>query len=176
LDRASVQAFHAFEGTAMQVVAVTTREQLEEVRKLFLEYAQSLGFSLCFQGFDRELANLPGEYAPPGGRLYLAFANTGQGAAIAGCVALRRADDRVCEMKRLYVRPQFRGQGAGKALVEEVIRAGRELGYQRMRLDTIEPQMKEAVALYRRLGFREIPPYRENPLAGALYMELDLEK
>ncbi len=157
----------------MRIVAASTREQIEQARELFLEYAQSLGFSLCFQGFDRELAELPGEYAPPGGRLYLA-SNSSQVVTAVGCIALRRAADGVSEMKRLYVRPQYRGQGVGKALVEEVIRAARELRYQRMRLDTIESQMKEAVALYRSFGFREIAAYRENPIAGALYMELML--
>jgi ribosomal protein S18 acetylase RimI-like enzyme len=161
---------------AMEVIPATTREQIEEARGLFVEYAESLGFSLCFQGFDRELAELPGVYAPPGGRLYLAMTDSAQEHAVAGCVALRRTtEDHVCEMKRLYVRPQFRGRGAGGALVDAVIRAARELGYWRMRLDTIEPQMKQAVALYRRVGFQEIAPYRENPIAGALYMELELE-
>jgi ribosomal protein S18 acetylase RimI-like enzyme len=159
----------------MKVVAASTQEHIEEARRLFVEYAGSLGFSLCFQGFDRELEELPGEYAPPGGRLYLAVADSGQGPVTAGCVALRQMADGVCEMKRLYVCPQFRGQGAGGALVDEVIRAARELGYRRMRLDTIGPRMKEAVALYRSVGFREIAPYRENPIAGALYMELELE-
>jgi putative acetyltransferase len=159
----------------MKIVAAARPEDVEKVRNLFLEYAQSLGFSLCFQGFDRELAELPGEYAPPGGQLYLAIADSSEnGPGIAGCVALRRAAESICEMKRLYVRPQFRGHGAGRSLAEEVIRLARQLGYERMRLDTIEPQMEQAVRLYRSLGFREIAPYRENPIPGALYMELEL--
>ena len=158
----------------MKVVEAITSEQIETVRGLFLEYAESLGFSLHFQNFDRELAELPGEYAPPGGRLYLAATDSSQPPKVAGCVALRRAAEGICEMKRLYVRPQFRGQGLGRALVQQVLTAARELGYERMRLDTIEPQMEQAVTLYRSFGFCEIAPYRENPIAGALFMELKL--
>ena len=139
-----------------------------QVRELFLEYAQSLGFSLCFQSFDEELADLPGKYAPPDGRLLIAQLNS----EIAGCVALRKLDDCICEMKRLYVRPQFRGQGLGRALAERIIIEARAIGYQCIRLDTVQPVMQDAVAMYRRLGFREIPQYCENPIAGALYMEL----
>jgi len=144
--------------------------QIARARELFLEYAQSLGFSLCFQNFDQELAELPGDYAPPGGRLLLAEYE-GQ---LAGCVALHKLEDGVCEMKRLYLRPQFRGKGLGRALANRIIAEARELGYQRMRLDTVEPVMKDAVAMYHRMGFREIAPYRNNPIAGALYMELVL--
>ena len=144
--------------------------QIAHARELFLEYAQSLGFSLCFQNFDRELAGLPGEYAPPGGRLLLAEWE-GQ---LAGCVALHALEPRICEMKRLYLRSQFRGKGLGRLLADHVIAEARQIGYERMRLDTIEPVMKDAVAMYRRLGFKEIAPYRANPIAGALYMELRL--
>jgi ribosomal protein S18 acetylase RimI-like enzyme len=159
----------------MKVVEASTPEQIETVRGLFLKYAESLRFSLHFQNFDRELAELPGEYAPPAGRLYLAAAaDSSQPPDLAGCVALRRAAEGICEMKRLYVRPQFRGQGIGRALALRVLTAAREIGYERMRLDTIEPQMEQAVALYRSFGFREIAPYRENPIPGALYMELKL--
>ena len=144
--------------------------QIAFVRELFAEYAQSLGFSLCFQGFDRELAGLPGDYAPPEGRLLLlTLANDA-----AGCVALHKIDGSICEMKRLYVRPQFRGQGVGKILAERVIAEAREIGYTKLRLDTVEPVMRTAVAMYRSLGFREIAPYRRNPIEGALYMELQL--
>ena len=145
-------------------------EQLATVRELLLEYAQSLGFRLCFQSFDDEIAGLPGDYVPPEGRLLLA---TSDGQA-AGCVALHKLDDEVCEMKRLYVRPQFRGKGLGKALAERVINEARAIGYKKLRLDTVEPVMRTAVAMYRQLGFREIAPYRPNPIEGALYMELGL--
>ena len=144
--------------------------QIAQARELFLEYAQSLGFSLCFQNFDQELAELPGDYAPPDGRLLLAEYD-GQ---LAGCVALHKLDPGICEMKRLYLRSQFRGQGRGRALAERIIAEARQIGYQRMRLDTIEPVMKDAVAMYRKLGFQEVAPYRPNPIAGALYMELNL--
>jgi GNAT superfamily N-acetyltransferase len=144
--------------------------QIIQARELFLEYAQSLGFSLCFQNFDKELADLPGDYAPPQGRLLLAE-YAGQ---LAGCVALHKLDGNICEMKRLYLRPQFRGKGFGRVLANRIIAEAQRIGYQRMRLDTIEPVMKDAVAMYRRLGFAEIAPYCENPIAGALYMELQL--
>ncbi len=153
-----------------ELIEATRTEDIEQVRSLFLEYAASLGFSLCFQSFEQELKNLPGEYAPPTGRLFLLLHDVRP----AGCVALHKLEDNVCEMKRLYVRPEFRGHSFGRDLVERVIQAAREIGYQRMRLDTIASSMKEAVELYRRSGFREIPPYRINPIEGALYMELDL--
>jgi putative acetyltransferase len=144
--------------------------QIAFARELFVEYAQSLGFSLCFQGFDRELAGLPGDYAPPKGRLLLLMVAND----VAGCVALHKIDDEICEMKRLYVRPEFRGKGLGKILAERVIAEAREIGYTKLRLDTVEPVMRTAVAMYRNLGFREIAPYRANPIEGALYMELQL--
>jgi len=144
--------------------------QLAQARDLFLEYAKSLGFSLCFQDFDQELATLPGYYAPPKGRLLLAEYE-GQ---LAGCVALRELEAGICEMKRLYLRPAFRGKGLGRVIAEHLIAEARKMGYARMRLDTVEPVMRDAVAMYRRFGFREIPPYCKNPIAGALYMELDL--
>ncbi|HTM41794.1 MAG TPA: GNAT family N-acetyltransferase [Terriglobales bacterium] len=137
---------------------------------MFQEYAASLGFNLCFQSFDQELAGLPGEYAPPQGRLLLART----GGELAGCVALHPLQAGVCEMKRLYVRPQYRGQGIGRALLNTVLGEARAIGYQRMRLDTVEPVMQDAVRMYRAYGFREIPPYRENPIPGALYMEIEL--
>jgi putative acetyltransferase len=145
-------------------------EQMAHVRELFLEYAQSLGFSLCFQNFDQELAGLPGDYAPPEGRLLLAEYD----GELAGCVALHALEPGVCEMKRLYLRPQFRGKGLGRVLADRIIAEARQIGYRCMRLDTVEPVMKDALAMYRKLGFKEISPYRANPTAGAMYMELEL--
>jgi len=147
-----------------------TPAQIAQVRELFLEYAQSLGFSLCFQNFDQELAGLPGDYAPPGGRLLLAQFH----GELAGCVALHKFDGEICEMKRLYLRPKFRGKKLGRVLAEAVIAEARQIGYRRMRLDTVGPVMQDAVAMYRKLGFREIAPYRANPMAGTLYLELTL--
>lgn len=147
-----------------------TATQIAHARELFLEYAQSLGFSLCFQNFDKELAELPGDYAPPGGRLLLAEF---QG-ELAGCVALHKLDGDISEMKRLYLRPKFRGKGLGGVLVQAIFTEARQIGYRRMRLDTVEPIMKDAVVMYRKLGFREIAPYRPNPMAGTLYLELTL--
>lgn len=139
------------------------------VRRLFLEYADFLGVDLCFQGFEQELAELPGAYAPPDGRLLVAIAN---GTSV-GCVALRKLEDGICEMKRLYVQPGFRGQGIGRQLADAIIREARGIGYQRMRLDSLA-SLQEATALYRSLGFVEIPPYRFNPLSDAVFMEVVL--
>jgi ribosomal protein S18 acetylase RimI-like enzyme len=147
-----------------------TAPQIAKVRELFLEYAQSLGFSLCFQNFDQELSELPGDYSPPGGRLLLAESK----GELAGCVALHRFDGHICEMKRLYLRPKFRGQGLGRILTEAVIAEARQIGYRSMQLDTVGPVMADAVAMYRKLGFREIAAYRANPMAGTLYFELTL--
>jgi GNAT superfamily N-acetyltransferase len=154
----------------IELIQAASPEHVAQARELFLEYAASLGFSLCFQGFDEELQTLPGGYAPPGGRLLLAH-HAGQAA---GCVALRQLENHICEMKRLYVRPVFRGKSLGRMLVDRVIAEARRIGYERMRLDTIESSMQDAIALYRRRGFQEIPAYRENPIAGTLYLELVL--
>jgi putative acetyltransferase len=151
-------------------VRAESGEQIAAVRKLFLEYGESLGFSLCFQSFDKELAELPGAYASPIGRLLLAEFQSN----VAGCVALHKLEANICEMKRLYLRPRFRGKGLGRILAEKIISEARSIGYERMRLDTVEPVMKDAVVLYRSLGFREIEPYRLNPMPGTLYMELEL--
>jgi putative acetyltransferase len=161
-------AASAVSGFSMSQVESST--QIAQARELFLEYAYSLSFNLDFQNFDAELATLPGHYAPPDGRLLLAEYE-GQ---LAGCVALHKLKTTICEMKRLYVRPQFRGKRLGLALAHRIIAEARQIGYQRMRLDTVEPAMKDAVAMYRKLGFREIAPYCNNPMPGALYMELIL--
>jgi ribosomal protein S18 acetylase RimI-like enzyme len=157
--------------SALQIIPASSSAQIAQARELFLEYAASLGFSLCFQNFDQELEGLPGEYALPEGRLLLAEYE-GQ---LAGCVALHKVEPGICEMKRLYLRPQFRGKGLGRTLAEHLIAEARQAGYRRVRLDTVEPVMKDAVAMYRAMGFRDIAPYRPNPMTGALYMELELE-
>jgi putative acetyltransferase len=154
----------------LQALQVESPEQIAAIRELFLEYAQSLGFSLCFQSVDKELAELPGDYAAPEGRLLLATCE----AQSAGCVALHKLDHEICEMKRLYVRPEFRGKGLGKILAERIIGEAHQIGYKQLRLDTVEPLMRTAVKMYRTLGFREIAPYRPNPIEGALYMEISL--
>ena len=152
----------------VELIQAALPEHIEQTRALFLEYAASLGFSLCFQSFDEELKSLPGAYAAPSGRLFLAQYE-GQAA---GCVALRKLEGMICEMKRLYVRVAYRGKGLGRILVERVIAEARGIGYEHMRLDTVAASMQDAIELYRRMGFKEIAPYRENPIAGALYMEL----
>jgi len=152
------------------ILPVTTEAEIKTTRELFVEYGQSLGFSLCFQSFDQEYASLPGKYAPPRGRLLLAEVD----GRPAGCVALRPLETGVCEMKRLYVRPEFRGLHLGRRLAETVIAEAKLVGYQAMRLDTVEDKMQSAVALYRALGFREIAPYTVNPEASVIFMELEL--
>jgi putative acetyltransferase len=151
---------------------VTSADEMDTVRLLFREYAASLGFDLCFENFEQELVDLPGQYAPPSGRLLLATV----GHEPAGCVALKKLADGVCEMKRLYVRSRHRGTGLGRTLVEQVIREAKRLGYKAIRLDTIPSVMRSAVALYRSLGFRGIPAYCFNPAPGALFLELRLEE
>lgn len=138
-------------------------------RELFREYAEAIGTDLEYQGFTAELASLPGPYAPPAGALLIAQ----DAARVAGCVAMRRLDDKTCEMKRLYVRSEFRGSGLGKTLVEAVIHAARHADYRELRLDTL-PSMVSAQSLYRRLGFDEIQPYSEKYLPGTRFYSLKL--
>ena len=160
----------ALSKTVFRISEAESLLDLTQVRELFAEYAKSIKFSLCFQDFDGELAGLPGDYGPPNGRLLLAR----YGAEPAGCIALHGLEPGTCEMKRLYVRPQFRGRALGRELAEAAIADARRIGHKKMRLDTVEPKMKNAVALYRALGFHEIAPYRLNPIEGAMYMELEL--
>lgn len=155
----------------IQFIQAESPAQVEDARRLFIEYSEWLGLDLCFQNFEKELSELPGSYAPPEGRLFLAVFDNN----IAGCVGLRKInDDLTCEMKRLYVRPEFRGLGIGKAMALRLIEEARSIGYERMRLDTLPAQMSEAIKMYRLLGFREIEPYYHNPVKGALFMELIL--
>lgn len=148
---------------------VTSEPLLSQAREIFREYQLSLGIDLCFQGFEQELSALPGKYASPHGRLYLAFIDE----RLAGCIALRPFQEGQCEMKRLYVRPQFRGKNLGLLLATEIIGEARKIGYRQMVLDTLDT-MTAAQKLYRSLGFQEIPPYCFNPIDGAIFMSLDL--
>ena len=153
---------------------VSSDKYAKETMKIFKEYQLSIGTDLCFQNFDEELASIPGKYAPPQGRLYLAFMGKNiNEAEIVGCVALRPIKNEQCEMKRLYVRPEFRGQKLGQILADKIISEAKNLGYKQMFLDTLTT-MPEAVSLYKKLGFKECLPYCYNPLCGALYMSLDL--
>jgi len=153
-----------------KILSADTEELLAKARGLFLEYATSLGFDFGFQDFQKEMADFPDEYSSPRGCLLLALCDD----ELAGCVALRVLSNGICEMKRLYVKPAFRGLKVGRALAEAIIKAGKDLGYTHMRLDTV-PYMKEAISLYGSLGFKEIESYRYNPIEGATYMELALD-
>jgi ribosomal protein S18 acetylase RimI-like enzyme len=153
----------------LKIIPVTTKKQLMQIRRLFTEYADSLGFDLSFQNFEEELANLPGNYTPPEGCLLLAEYD----GKAAGCFALRKLSDNICEGKRLYVRPEFRGLNIGRKLIEAVLTEARKIGYSSIRGDTA-PSMQIAQALYASLGFREIEPYCYNPIEGAKFIELKL--
>jgi ribosomal protein S18 acetylase RimI-like enzyme len=155
----------------LEIRPATSADEIETARTLFREYAAGLEVDLSFQNFDEELATLPGGYAPPDGRLLLAW----DGAEAAGCVALRRFAESVGEMKRLYVRPAWRGATLGRALAETIIAEARAAGYATLRLDTL-PTMTAAQNLYRALGFREIAAYRANPVHGSSYLELALRE
>lgn len=154
----------------IKIIQAETEFEIGEARTLFREYEAWLGLDLCFQGFEEELRDLPGKYAMPDGRLLLAYWN----ALLAGCIAVRKLEDGICEMKRLFVRDKFRGQKIGVQLIERLIIDARATGYKLMRLDTFPPKMGKAVSLYEAHGFRVIPPYYNNPHDGVLFMELEL--
>lgn len=151
----------------IEIINAETPDEIEEARKLFREYETSLDLNLCFQNFDEEVLNLPGKYSAPEGRLFLAFSDENP----AGCIALRKLEDEICEMKRLFVREEFRGQKIGVLLIEKIIAEAGKIGYKKMRLDTHPPKMGKAVKLYESYGFREIPPYYHNPFGDTLFME-----
>lgn len=153
----------------LRLVQPGDREAIAAIRELFVEYAAGLGFNLCFQSFEEELRNLPGRYAAPTGALLLAT-SPGQ---VLGCVGVRDHESTIGELKRLYVRPAARGTGLGRQLALAAIDRARDLGYERLRLDTL-PTMGSAIRIYESLGFRDIPPYTFNPIPGARYMELKL--
>lgn len=154
----------------VNIVQAESDKQIDDARSIFREYEAWLGLDLCFQGFEAELAALPGKYATPSGRLLLAYVDD----RLAGCIAMRKLDDGICEMKRLFVRSDSRGLKIGVTLIEQLITDAREIGYSKMRLDTFPPKMGKAVSLYATHGFAEIPPYYENPHSGVLFMELSL--
>ena len=159
------------EQTLTRIIQAQSRDHYQGVRKLFQQYADYLGLDLEFQGFSQELASLPGDYAPPQGCILMAV----RAQEFVGCVALRPLDNRICEMKRLFVLPGDRGRNIGRDLARGIIDEARTRGYARMRLDTIE-SMTEAKQLYRSMGFRPIKPYRYNPLDNPTYLELDLRE
>lgn len=155
----------------MRIKQAQTKTEIEEVRSLFREYEAFLDVDLCFQSFEEELASLPGKYSRPNGDLLIGI----DGERTIGCVAVRKLDDSVCEMKRLFVRPEARGKGLGRQLAHEIIVVARELGYSLMRLDTLD-NLTEAMHLYETLGFRRTKPYYKNPLPGVVYWELELKQ
>lgn len=152
------------------IISAETPDQIEEIRRLFREYEKWLGLDLCFQNFERELAGLPGKYATPTGRLFLILVENKP----AGCVALRKFDEEVCEMKRLFVRDRFRGLGLGKLLIERLIEDARAIGYKKIRLDTLPEKMPSAVALYKMYDFQPVEAYYKNSYGETLFMEKNL--
>ena len=163
----------------VEVLQASTPAHIAHAKSLLLEYANALDFDLCFQRFDAELANLPGDYAPPSGRLLLAYINDEPAASIAlhawsAIAHPTPPGHNICEMKRLYVRPQFRGHRLAHQLIDRLIAEGRAIGYTHMRLDTVVSTMDAAINLYREYGFYEIAPYRPNPQPRVLYFELKL--
>jgi putative acetyltransferase len=158
----------------LRIVPALSEGTISQARNLFREYASTTGVEVCLVDFERELASLPGLYAPPAGRLLLAIQESaGNPGEAIGCAALRKLEPDACELKRLYVRSAFRGQGAARELVKELIKEARSIGYKKMVLDTL-PSMQEAHKLYRTIGFREIPAYQKNPIPDSLFFELAL--
>lgn len=155
-----------------EIIEVNSPELVEETRLLFKEYEKWLDVSLCFQGFEEELKTLPGKYAPPEGRLYIVKFDDNY----SGCIALRKLENGICEMKRLYLREKIRGKGIGRKLVEKIINDAKEIGYDKMRLDTIKDKMPNAVDMYERYGFVKIERYYDNPNPHTLFMELELNR
>jgi len=155
---------------SLSFIQPSSQIELESARALLREYEASLEISLCFQNFEKELADLPGKYSPPSGRLLLAYVDN----QLAGSVALRKHDEDTCEMKRLFLRPGFRGLGLGKALVVKIIDEAKSIGYKRMCLDTIPGKMDSAIALYEAMGFQDISPYYDNQATDSRFMQKDL--
>jgi len=154
---------------ALKLVQAVTGKEIEQARLLLREYAEAFNHNLCFRSFEQEIVELPGDYALPAGRLYLAYWEE----ELAGCIALRKRQEGICEMKRLYVKPDFRERGIGKALALRLIEDAKAMGYSSMCLDTL-PIMQHAAALYRALGFEEIEPYYPEAIEGAVCMRLEL--
>lgn len=155
----------------MNIKVISAMNQLDEIRQLFREYANSLEIDLCFQDFEEELKSLPGKYSEPDGRLYIAYLED----KVVGCIALRRYDDIRAELKRLFVRNGYRGLGISKRLIQRIIQDALDIGYHSILLDTLDT-MKPAISLYTSIGFKEIESYYDNPIEGAKYFELDLTK
>ena len=154
----------------IEIIQAETPDTISQSRILFREYEVWLGLKLCFQNFEEEVAELPGKYSAPEGRLFLALTNRKP----TGCIALRKLESGVCEMKRLFVKEIFQGLGIGKLLIESILAEARLIGYEKMRLDTYPPKMPRAVKMYESYGFREIPPYYHNPYDGTIFMEKNL--
>ncbi len=152
-----------------KIIEAQSQEEINIAKKLFQEYASSIDFNLCFQNFDEELKEIQTMYSPPYGCLLLAYLDNKP----IGCVAFRKLEDDKCEMKRMYVKPQYRNKGVGRTLAEKIIEKAKSAGYKKMRLDTAST-MKEALSLYRSLGFKEIQPYIHNPIKGTIFLELNL--
>lgn len=153
----------------MEIIIATTPADFATGKQLFLEYAESLGFSICFQNFEQELADIQVQYGAPNGCLLLVL----NGETTVGCAGVRRWNDDIAELKRMYLKPETRGKGMGRELLQTALEHARQLGYRNIRLDTL-PTMKAAIAIYRESGFTDIPAYRENPIEGAIYLEKQL--